>query len=212
LGRQTWAASSEQPARAAPATLGKRAASQPTGPSGELSPGYPVVVERSHLGSSRRRPSRVRRNGRGPRLGGSSTLRLQPGRVTEGRHEMREHVERGRALAPCGSAGGGAAGCNPESSFTSATSRCDSARATLMSTGGRSSKRASFGGSPCSMGRVVSSLATSERPHHTPLGSSVAPPSQGASRRDGKPSARPGNAARIVVASVDRARRTRPYV
>jgi len=55
-------------------------------------------------------------------------------------------------------------------------------------------------------------LAASERPHDTPLGSSVVTPSQGARRHGGRPSARSGNAARIVVASVDRARRTRPYV
>jgi len=52
----------------------------------------------------------------------------------------------------------------------------------------------------------------SERPHVTPFGQCVPPPSQGASEHDGKPSAPPSNTTRIVVVSVDRTRRTRPYV
>jgi len=48
----------------------------------------------------------------------SSAHRLQLVRATEERHEMREHIERGRAVTPCGSSGGGATGRNPESSFT----------------------------------------------------------------------------------------------
>jgi hypothetical protein len=40
----------------------------------------------------------------------------------------------------------------------------------------------------------------------------VGTPSQGAARHDGQPSPHLGNATRIVVVSVDRARRTRPYV
>ena len=126
---------------------------------------------------------------------------------------MREHVERGRAVTPCGSLGGRATGCNPESSLASANSRSDSARATLMSFEEKAPKEyfrervPMFDGEGAKLARHVGETAPHAARHERRIAFA-----RGAATWTGEPSTRSSNAARIVVASVDRARRMRPYV
>lgn len=179
MGRQTRAAAPEKTARVLRPRSYQGAASVVRKALGRFLPRFPSTGDRSHLGFSRRRPSRVRRNGRKPRS-------HEPPRIGSNRCAC-SGDDRRCAKASSGDAHGSlwargrwSSGLQSGKLLHLGTSSmcfgtCDSHVAA-----GQSSKRASRSGSPCSMGRVVSMLAASERPHDTPLGSSVITPSQGA--------------------------------
>lgn len=101
-------------------------------PSGDFSPGFPPQgtdrISASHAGGLR---------GFVETAGSLGLTNLHVSAPTGARvrgmtGDARRH-RAGTRTAPCGHVGGGAAGCNPESSFTSVLPRCASARATLMS-------------------------------------------------------------------------------
>lgn len=132
MGRQTRAAAPEKTARVLrPRSFTERRRLYAR-PSGDFSPGFPPQgtdrISASHAGGLR---------GFVETAGSLGLTNLHVSAPTGARvrgmtGDARRH-RAGTRTAPCGHVGGGAAGCNPESSFTSVLPRCASARATLMS-------------------------------------------------------------------------------
>jgi hypothetical protein len=101
-------------------------------PSGVFSPGSlhrgqiasRLLTPAAFAGSSKRQ---------GASVSGTSTRSDPTGERVHGMTGDARRHRAGTRTAPCGHVGGGAAGCNPESSFTSVLPRWTSAHATLMS-------------------------------------------------------------------------------